>query len=158
MAIQTHSTRIEDEIKQKRSFSSIQEKAIVNIMYTHGWIIERMRLFFKNYGITLKQYNILRILKGAEGPLSTSQIRHRMLDKMSDTTRLIDRLITKGWVQKSVSESDRRLVDIMITEEGLALLEDISGIDVKTEEILSSLSEQEVQQLSDLLDKVRLLA
>lgn len=149
---------IEEEIKQKRSFNSLQEKALVNIMYTHGWIIERMRVFFKTYGITNKQYNILRILKGADEPLSTSQIRHRMLDKMSDTTRLIDRMITKGWVKKSVSEIDRRLVDIMITDEGLDLLDQIRGIEVKAEEIFSNLSEEEIQKLSHLLDKVRLLS
>ena len=149
---------IEEEIKQKRSFNSLQEKALVNIMYTHSWIIERMRVFFKTYGITNKQYNILRILKGADEPLSTSQIRHRMLDKMSDTTRLIDRMITKGWVKKSVSEIDRRLVDIMITDEGLDLLDQIRGIEVKAEEIFSNLSEEEIQKLSHLLDKVRLLS
>ena len=149
---------IEEEIKQKRSFNSLQEKALVNIMYTHGWIIERMRVFFKTCGITNKQYNILRILKGADEPLSTSQIRHRMLDKMSDTTRLIDRMITKGWVKKSVSEIDRRLVDIMITDEGLDLLDQIRGIEVKAEEIFSNLSEEEIQKLSHLLDKVRLLS
>ncbi len=149
---------IEEEIKQKRSFNSLQEKALVNIMYTHGWIIERMRLFFKNYGITNKQYNILRILKGSDQPLSTSQIRYRMLDKMSDTTRLIDRMITKGWVKKSVSEIDRRLVDIMITEAGLDLLDEIRGIEAKAEEIFSNLTKEEIQNLSDLLDKVRLLS
>jgi DNA-binding MarR family transcriptional regulator len=149
---------IEEEIKQKRSFKNLEEKALVNIMYTHGWVLERMRLFFKDYGITNKQYNILRILKGAEQPLSTSQIRHRMLDKMSDTTRLINRMITKGWVKKSVSKTDRRLVDIMITDEGLDLLDEIRGIDVKAREIFNNLSEDEIQKLSDLLDKVRLLS
>lgn len=149
---------IEDEIKQKRSFTSLHEKTLVNIMYTHGWVIERMRLFFKNYGITIKQYNILRILKGADEPLSTSQIRLRMLDKMSDTTRLIDRMVTKGWVKKSVSKTDRRLVDIMISDEGLDLLDEIKGIESQAEEIFGNLSIEEVQMLSNLLDKVRLLS
>ena len=149
---------LEDEIRQKRSFTSLHEKALVNIMYTHGWVIERMRLFFKSYGITIKQYNILRILKGADEPLSTSQIRLRMLDKMSDTTRLIDRMVTKGWVKKSVSKTDRRLVDIMITDEGLDLLDEIKGIESQAEEIFGNLSIEEVQKLSDLLDKVRLLS
>lgn len=149
---------LEDEIRQKRSFTSLHEKALVNIMYTHGWVIERMRLFFKSYGITIKQYNILRILKGADEPLSTSQIRLRMLDKMSDTTRLIDRMVTKGWVKKSVSKTDRRLVDIMITDKGLDLLDEIKGIESQAEEIFGNLSIEEVQKLSDLLDKVRLLS
>ena len=113
-------------------------------MYTHGWVIERMRLFFKNYGITIKQYNILRILKGADEPLSTSQIRLRMLDKMSDTTRLIDRMVTKGWVKKSVSKTDRRLVDIMISDEGLDLLDEIKGIESQAEEIFGNLSIEEL--------------
>ena len=149
---------LEDEIRQKRSFTSLHEKALVNIMYTNGWVIERMRLFFKSYGITIKQYNILRILKGADEPLSTSQIRLRMLDKMSDTTRLIDRMVTKGWVKKSVSKTDRRLVDIMITDKGLDLLDEIKGIESQAEEIFGNLSIEEVQKLSDLLDKVRLLS
>ena len=155
MPFNVQTISIEEEISQKRSFNNIHEKAVVNIIYTHGWIIERMRTYFKSYGITLKQYNILRILRGADGPLTTSQVRDRMLDKMSDTTRLIDRMIKKGWVIKKVSDSDRRLVDIMITDEGLDLLDKVKDIDQKSNEIMSNLSEEEISQLSFLLDKIR---
>ena len=134
---------------------NVHEKAVVNIMYTHSWIIEQMRSYFKTYGITIKQYNILRILRGADGPLSTSQVRERMLDKMSDTTRLIDRMIKKGWVEKKVSSSDRRLVDIMITDHGLDLLDRVNDIHDKSAEIMGNLSEEEIEQLSLLLDKIR---
>ncbi len=146
---------IEEEIKQKRSFVNIHEKAVVNVMYTHSWVIEQMRVYFKRYGITIKQYNILRILTGANGPLSTSQVRERMLDKMSDTTRLVDRMIKKGWVEKKVSSSDRRLVDIMITDHGLDLLDQVNDIHDKSAEIMGNLSEEEIEQLSLLLDKIR---
>ena len=155
MAIGSQPLSIEEEIKQKRSFVNVHEKAVVNVMYTHSWIIEQMRSYFKTYGITIKQYNILRILRGADGPLSTSQVRERMLDKMSDTTRLIDRMIKKGWVEKKVSASDRRLVDIQITDQGLDLLDQIKDIHEKSAEIMDNLTEEEIEQLSLLLDKIR---
>jgi len=155
MATVSQPLSIEEEIKQKRSFVNVHEKAVVNIMYTHSWIIERMRSYFKTHGITIKQYNILRILRGAEGPLSTSQVRERMLDKMSDTTRLIDRMIKKGWVEKKVSKNDRRLVDIMITDNGLDLLDQVKDIHHKSAEIMNNLTENEIEQLSLLLDKLR---
>lgn len=124
-------------------------------MYSHGWLIEQMRLFFNPFDITLKQYNILRILRGAEGPLTTSIIRDRMIDKMSDTTRLIDRMIKKNWVIKRICTEDRRLVDVEITDEGLAKLTEIEQNETKITEVLRYLSAEEAVVLSKLLDKMR---
>ncbi len=146
---------LEEEIKQKRSFKNVHEKSLVNLLYTHNWVMEQMRQFFGRYGLTLKQYNILRILRGAKGPLSTSQIRDRMLDKMSDTTRLIDRMVKKGWVEKNVCAHDRRLVDIVITDDGLSLLDLIQDMGQQSEDIFKNLDISEVEQLSYLLDKMR---
>lgn len=146
---------LEKEIKQNKPFTSIQEKTMVNLMYTHGWLIEQMRKYFDPFDITLKQYNILRILRGANEPLTTSVIRDRMIDKMSDTTRLIDRMIKKGWVLKRTCADDRRLVDIEITEEGLNKLMEIDQHDTKVTEILQWLTGEEAEQLTYLLDKMR---
>lgn len=146
---------IEEAIGQKKAFEQIEEKALVNIIYTQGWIREQLRQYFSQYDITLKQYNILRILRGANEPLTTSQIRDRMVDKMSDTTRLIDRMIKKGWVEKKTCPYDKRLVDIKIIDAGLDLLEAIKGLDQKAKDLFGVLDVKELEQLNYLLDKVR---
>ncbi len=146
---------IEEAIGQKKSFEFVHEKALVNVLYTQGWLRDQLKLYLSQYGITLKQYNILRILRGADKPLTTSEIRERMVDKMSDTTRLIDRMIKKEWVQKSICDFDKRLVDIKILDKGLDLLDDIKGIEKKAQDIFSSLDHDEVEKLNYLLDKLR---
>jgi DNA-binding MarR family transcriptional regulator len=106
--------------------------------------------------ITLQQYNILRILRGSSpAPLSTLQIRDRMLDKMSDTSRIVDRLVVKGLAQKNISKTDKRLVDVMITEEGRELLAKLDLHNDELDNIASSLSEVEMNTLNNLLDKLR---
>ena len=106
---------IENEI-HKITFLSTRQKAMINIIYTYGWIMERIKNFLAKEDITHQQYNILRILRGAyPAPISTLQIRERMLDKMSDTSRIVDRLITKELAQK-VAASDaayRRSIAVM---------------------------------------------
>lgn len=146
---------LEKEIKQNKPFGSIEERALVNLMFTNGWLVEQMRNHFDPFDITLKQYNILRILRGAQGPLTTSIIRDRMIDKMSDTTRLINRMIKKQWVDKKICSMDRRLVDIYITDEGLSKLEEIENDPQRMVHIFDTLSTEETKQLSSLLDKLR---
>lgn len=128
---------------------------MVNMMYTHGWLLDQQKKFFSPFGITSKQYNILRILAGAKKPLTTSQIRERMLDKMSDITRLINRMIKKGWVQKEICSTDRRLVDIVITDLGNQLLDQIEIHVSNMENILGHITEEEADTISNLLDKAR---
>jgi len=109
---------IDQDIRQSK-FRSVYQKAAVNLLYTYGWMTERTRELFASEDITPQQFNILRILRGSHPqPLSTLQIRERMLDKMSDTSRIVDRLIAKGLVKKGTCKSDRRLVDVMITDKG----------------------------------------
>ena len=144
---------IEEDIKQKKPFESEVEKALVNIMYTNSWVNENLKNQYKPHGVTPKQYNILRILGGAKEPLTTSVIRNRMLDKMSDITRLIDRLILKGVVTKKVKPEDKRLVDIKITEKGLELLRTIKKSRVP--DFVSGLSDSDAMKLNELLDKLR---
>jgi DNA-binding MarR family transcriptional regulator len=148
--------RIEEAIKQKTPFKSERQKAVVNLIYTHNWLVGHQKAFFKAHDITLQQYNVLRILRGQHpNPISTSEIRDRMLDKMSDVSRIVDRLVKKELVIRQACKSDKRLVDVMIHENGLNLLKEIDAINAETELLTTSLSEEEAQQLNHLLDKMR---
>lgn len=118
-------------------------------------MMEGMRKHFEKADLTPQQYNILRILRGAGKPLSTLQIRQRMLDKMSDTSRIVDRLIKKELVQKVICKADRRLVDVTISEKGKELLKALDEFNKDFDDMLSALSTNEAGMLNQLLDKLR---
>lgn len=146
---------LESEIQQTKGFKSEKHKALVNIIYTEAWIRDKFNSTLKPFGLTTQQYNVLRILRGSSPePLSTSSIRERMLDKMSDASRIVDRLHKKGWVSKVVCPSDKRLVDIVITDEGMQVL---AKIDKQNSfaEAFSNLTEKEASELNRILDKAR---
>lgn len=145
---------IEEDIKQPR-FRSEHQKAIINILFTYNWLANQHKPIFESEGLTMQQFNILRILRGSKEPLSTLQIRERMLDKMSDTSRIVDRLVIKGYVKKIVCKQDKRLVDVTITEAGRKVLARMDKQDEKMDSIISSISATEAKQLSKLLDKMR---
>jgi len=146
---------IDRDIRQSK-FLNEHQKAGVNLLYTYGWVMERTKELFASEDITPQQFNILRILRGSyPQPLSTLQIRERMLDKMSDTSRIVDRLITKALVKKGTCKSDRRLVDVVITDKGKKMLERLDNRQDELDKILGNLSEKEATILSDLLDKIR---
>lgn len=147
--------KLEEAIQQKRPFRNEYHKMMVNLLYTNNWLEEKTRDFLKSQNISLQQYNILRILRGSAVPLSTMQIRERMLDRMSDTSRIIDRMVIKGIVEKKQNGNDKRLVDITITEKGLQVLKDLDEQNNKLEGIVKSLSQDEAKMLNDLLEKVR---
>ena len=145
---------IENDIKQD-SFKSEYQKAIINLVFTYNWTTERLKKLFEESDLTLQQFNILRILRGSHVPLSTLQIRERMLDKMSDTSRIVDRLIIKELAKKVICKKDKRLVDVTITGKGLKLLEKLDSQEDKMETIIKALTESEAQTLNTLLDKIR---
>jgi MarR family 2-MHQ and catechol resistance regulon transcriptional repressor len=146
---------IEKDIHQEK-FTSERQKAMLNVMFTYGWIMERIRDFLATEDITHQQYNILRILRGSHPqPLSTLRIRERMLDKMSDTSRIVDRLIVKGLVKKGTCVQDKRLVDVTITDKGQRLLKKLDAQADQMESIMGGLSEKDAEMLSSLLDKLR---
>jgi DNA-binding MarR family transcriptional regulator len=145
---------LEKDIAQS-NFRNEHQKAVINLIYSYNWINERMRSFFEMVDITSQQFNILRILRGAGKPLSTLQIRQRMLDKMSDTSRIVDRLVAKGLVKKVVCKSDKRLVDVSITDKGKKLLEKTDKHEPEMDALFGSLSEAEAKTLNKLLDKLR---
>lgn len=128
---------------------------MVNLIFTHHWLYEKLRSFIEKENITLQQYNILRILRGSNCPLSTQQIRERMLDRMSDTSRLVDRMVLKELVQKHISKNDQRKVDITISAKGKALLKRIDQLNEPIDAILSGLSAADAKTLNRLLDKIR---
>ena len=146
--------RIEDEIKQQK-FKTPHQKAVLNLIYTTSWMQGRQKDIFKTFNITLQQFNILRILRG-QHPNSTSatEIKSRMLDKNSDVSRLLDRLLAKKVITKRVSTNDKRAADVNLTEEGLELLKAIDKKQNQIDNVLL-LSEEEAIILSDLLDKSR---
>ena len=146
---------IEKDIKQAR-FRNPHQKAAINIIYTLSWMRDRTKAIFDAEDITPQQFNILRILRGSfPQPLSTLQIRERMLEKMSDTSRIVDRLINKGLVKKLTCKSDRRLVDVIISDKGKKLLERLDTRQDEIDGVLGKLSENDANILSDLLDKIR---
>jgi DNA-binding MarR family transcriptional regulator len=146
---------IENDIQQV-TFKSARQKAMLNVLYTYGWIIERVKTFLADQDITHQQFNILRILRGSfPHPLSTLQIRERMLDKMSDTSRIVDRLVAKGLANKVTCGKDKRLVDVTITERGQQLLHTLDAEGDHIDDIMGNLTEEEAEMVSNLLDKLR---
>jgi DNA-binding MarR family transcriptional regulator len=145
---------LEKDINQQK-FRSEFQKSIINLIYTYHWMNEQVKKVFDQYDVTSQQFNILRILRGAGVPISTMQIRQRMLDKMSDTSRIVDRLIKKGLVKKNTCKSDRRLVDVVITEKGRKLLEKLDSNAVQMDGVMKNLSMAEAKSLNQLLDKIR---
>jgi DNA-binding MarR family transcriptional regulator len=145
---------LEKEINQQ-VFRSEYQKATINLIYTFNWMNEKVTKLFEPFDITQQQFNILRILRGAGQPLSTLQIRQRMLDKMSDTSRIVDRLVKKGLVKKTTCHEDRRLVDILLTDKGKKLLQTMDGLNDEMEAIFKYLSIEDARQLNIFLDKIR---
>ena len=145
---------LEKDINQAK-FNNDHEKVMVNIIYTANWMNEQLKYFFDKVDITQQQFNILRILRGAGSPISTLQIRQRMLDKMSDTSRIVDRLLVKGLVKKTICPADKRLVDVSISTKGKKILEKIDASQNEMDAICKSLTDTDAQIINDLLDKMR---
>lgn len=134
-------------------FANNRVKALLNILYTANWISSYQNEFFKSYGISPQQYNILRILKGAGEPINVQVVKDRMIERSPNATRLMDKLCSKNYIERLACDHDRRVVKITITKEGNALLDAIP--DDLNKELLKNLSEEEAEQLSNLLDKMR---
>ena len=134
-------------------FPNNKVKALLNISYTANWISSHQNAFFKPYRISPQQYNILRILKGANKAIKVQTIKERMIERAPNATRLMDKLCDKNLIKRLPCPEDRRVVHIEITKKGLTLLKEISK-DFK-DDLLEKLTEKEANQLSELLDKIR---
>jgi DNA-binding MarR family transcriptional regulator len=147
--------KLEDAIKQT-AFKTEEERLVINLVYTSGWLSAEQTRFFKRFGISSQQYNVLRILRGQfPNPASVGLIQERMLDKMSNASRLIEKLKQKKLVKRSECSKDRRQVDVLITEDGLKLLEDIDKLNGEMHSICNTLNQTEKKKLNELLDKLR---
>jgi DNA-binding MarR family transcriptional regulator len=147
--------RIEDEI-QSTNFRNEYHKATLNIMYTSHWITSQHTEVFKKFNLSPQQYNVLRILRGRHPqPCTLLSIRERMIDKMSDVSRIVERLRVAGFIERTSCQDDRRAVDVIITKKGLDLLAEMQDEVDTMEQVLHNLSEEEAQQLNNLLDKIR---
>jgi DNA-binding MarR family transcriptional regulator len=147
--------RLEDEIQQK-NFKSDQQKAVINLLYTSGFLVNLFNNKAKVFDITRQQYNVLRILRG-QHPKSASinLIKDRMLDKMSDASRIVERLRIKNLVVRKISDNDKRSVDISITEKGLKLLSNMEPSIDTIDNIFNNFSDQELKSFNEMLDKMR---
>jgi len=146
---------LEKEILSSK-FENDYHKSIVNLIYTYNWVTNLLKKKISKHHITLQQFNVLRILRGQyPHPATINMLKERMLDKMSDASRIVDRLIQKGMVTRCTNQTDRRSVDIMISDKGLELLKkldvDMTGADI----LKNNLTEAEAGQLNSLLDKFR---
>lgn len=146
---------IEKEIKQNK-FKDEINKLMINQLFTGKWITNLIAKQLKPFGITNQQYNVLRILRGQKSNyISVNAICDRMIDKMSNVSRLIDKLVDKKLVQRKINKDDRRQADIVINQKGLDLVKAIEDTEDDLKSNFKSLSEEEAKQLNDLLDKLR---
>jgi len=147
--------KIDQEI-QSTKFEDNYHKLTINISYTYGWITNITREKFEKYNLTSQQFNILRILRGQNpNPATINLLKERMIDKMSDASRIVDRLIQKGMVSRCTNKKDRRAVDIRISDQGLEILSKMDQEFKARDFLKDNLTEEEAGQLSDLLDKMR---
>ncbi|WP_435355569.1 MarR family winged helix-turn-helix transcriptional regulator [Emticicia sp. SJ17W-69] len=147
---------IEKDIKQQKPFKSPYQKLLVNIIYTSNWMNFEQQGLLKPYDLSSQQYNVLRILRGQyPTPITVNGIIERMLDKMSNASRLVDKLLLKGLVSRCDNANDRRACDIRITDKGKEVLEMIDSQQNEWEMALKKITEEEAETLSSLLDKLR---
>ncbi|UXX78545.1 MarR family transcriptional regulator [Reichenbachiella carrageenanivorans] len=143
------------EIKQKK-FKSEFEKAVVNLIFTRNWFDEQQQKLLKPYGLTTAQYNVLRILRGQYPEVCTvNLIIERMLDRMSNVSRIVDKLVSKGLVSRLPNIEDRRAVDVSITSKGLETLEILDETFSQLFKAINVFTEDECRQVNDFLDRFR---
>ena len=147
--------KLEEAIKQKE-FSNPYHKAVVNLLFTHSYVVGYQNALLKPYELSPEQYNVLRILRGQNGnPTTVSSIQDRMLNKMSNASRLVEKLKAKGLVIREECPTDRRQVDVLISEKGLELLQELEIQIEQSNKDYIQLDESEVRMLNELLDKLR---
>lgn len=147
--------RLEDALQQQ-TFRSEFEKAVVNVLYSSNWLEQQHVPLYKAHGLTLQQYNILRILRGQyPNPATVNLLIDRMLDKQSNASRLVEKLRQKNLLERKICEKDRRRVDVVITQQGLDLLNQLDDRLAELHETLNVLTPEEAAQLNALLDKLR---
>ena len=145
--------KIEERVQA--NFSSEQQKAIINLSITSNVVAAYQQQFMDRFDLTMPQFNILRILRGAKGPINVNTVKDRMIERSPNTTRLMDKLIEKGLIERIRCEQDRRVVYVNISELGQDLLSQIDRTPEFSNITKPIISDEDAAQLSDLLDKLR---
>ncbi|MCB0265151.1 MAG: MarR family transcriptional regulator [Calditrichia bacterium] len=146
---------LEKEIQQSK-FKNEYQKLILNVLYTSGWLSSLQTQYFRPYKISVQQYNILRILRGQyPNPATVNLLKDRMLDKMSNASRLVEKLRLKGLIERHQCEKDRRAVDVVITDKGLNLLKELDSVVERWDELFSHVTIEEAKETNRILDKMR---
>ena len=147
--------RIEEEIKQKK-FKSEYHKAHINILFTAAWLSQHSVQLLKPFNISWQQFNVLRILRGIHPEsASVKLLTERMIDKMSNASRLVEKLKRKGLVDRQICPEDRRRVDVFITDKGLDLVNQASAVmEEDLQRVMSSISREEAVALNQILDTI----
>ncbi|MCO6500444.1 MAG: MarR family transcriptional regulator [Vicingus serpentipes] len=147
--------KLEEELKQDK-FKSEYQKAILNILFTGNWLESDSSRILKPFGLSPQQYNVLRILKGqGDNAISVNDIMSRMIDKMSNASRLVEKLRQKELIERVICEHDRRQVDVRITKKGMGLLEKANKEMTSFTLLKSKISEKEAKLLNEILEKIR---
>jgi DNA-binding MarR family transcriptional regulator len=146
---------ISEDLKQSK-FTTPTSKAIVNIIYSGNWMMQQQQELLKPFGLTAQQYNVLRILRGQQNnPMTVLGITERMMDKMSNASRLVDKLLEKKLVLRRECPQDRRAVDVIILPAGLAILEEIDQVQLAWEKNFKDISTDKLDQINEILDEIR---
>jgi len=146
---------IETDIKQTK-FRNEHHKMALNLFFTTSWLQNSQAAILKCHDLTLQQYNVLRIVRGQyPNPIRVNDIIERMLDKMSNASRLVDKLLAKNLVERTTCPNDRRAVDVVITQAGLDILAELDEKESTWEDKLKNLTPEEATLVSNLLDKLR---
>lgn len=146
---------IENDIKQKK-FRSAYQRLTINIVYTANWMLYQQMELLREFDLTAQQYNVLRILRGQHpSPMKVNAIADRMLDKTSNASRLVDKLLAKELLVRKSCESDRRAVDVLITGKGLELLKEIDPLVIDLENEMDVITPEEAEMVSKILDRIR---
>ena len=147
--------KLEEEIAQQK-FAGEQQKAMINLLFTYHWAVSKMKSDFKPYDITMQQFNILRILRGQmPNPCTVNILKERMLDKMSNASRLVDKLLEKKLVLRRECPQDRRAVDILILPAGLDLLKEVDQVQQDWGKHFDALGVKRLEEMNQLLDEFR---
>ncbi len=147
--------KLEEEIRQSK-FRNEKHKLAVNIIFSYSWLMNLQSKLFVKYDITGNQFNILRILRGQHPkPATVNLLKERMVDKMSDASRLVERLRVKGYVKRELCSKDRRRVDVSITQKGLEILAEMDKLNDNYDSFFQNLTAGESKVINELLDKMR---
>lgn len=147
--------KLEEAISQDY-FVTEHQKLLINLIYTQNWLVAHVKDFLSDYDLTLQQFNILRILRGQHpDPIGVNVIRDRMLDKMSDASRVVERLRIKGLVERNPNKTDRRCVEVKITQKGLDLLAKVDEKSDFFDQLMGNLDAEEAEKVNAMLDKLR---